>query len=71
MGEGREAKYGINKILMKKVAIVTGGTKGLGLMIAKELSKAGYLVYAPSRKPRQNIKNVFPVTADITKESEF
>lgn len=34
-----------------KVALVTGGTRGIGLMIAKGLVQAGVKTYVVSRKP--------------------
>jgi NAD(P)-dependent dehydrogenase (short-subunit alcohol dehydrogenase family) len=37
--------------LAGKVAVVTGGTRGIGLMIARGLLQAGASVYVSSRKP--------------------
>jgi NAD(P)-dependent dehydrogenase (short-subunit alcohol dehydrogenase family) len=37
--------------LTGKVAVVTGGTRGIGLMIARGLMQAGASVYVSSRKP--------------------
>jgi NAD(P)-dependent dehydrogenase (short-subunit alcohol dehydrogenase family) len=37
--------------LTGKVAVVTGGTRGIGLMIARGLLQAGASVYVSSRKP--------------------
>lgn len=34
-----------------KVALVTGGTRGIGLVIARGLVKAGVKTYVSSRKP--------------------
>jgi NAD(P)-dependent dehydrogenase (short-subunit alcohol dehydrogenase family) len=34
-----------------KVAVVTGGTRGIGMMIARGLLQAGASVYISSRKP--------------------
>ena len=36
--------------LTGKVAVVTGGTRGIGLMIARGLLQAGARVYISSRK---------------------
>jgi|SRR3989344_5757964 len=55
---------------MKKIAIVTGGTKGLGLIIARELVNNGYCVYAPSRKPEKNIDGILPISSDISNEAD-
>ena len=38
---------------MKKVALVTGGTKGIGLATANALNKAGVTVYILSRRPAE------------------
>ena len=37
--------------LTGKVAVVTGGTRGIGLMMARGLLQAGASVYISSRKP--------------------
>ena len=37
--------------LTGKTAVVTGGTRGIGLMIARGLLQAGASVYLSSRKP--------------------
>ena len=37
--------------LTGKVAVVTGGTRGIGLMMARGLLQAGASVYVSSRKP--------------------
>lgn len=44
---------------MSKVALVTGGTEGLGLQLVKDLKQHGYKVYSISRNKKkiENIKN--------------
>ena len=37
--------------LTGKVAVVSGGTRGIGLMMARGLLQAGASVYVSSRKP--------------------
>lgn len=53
---------------MNKVAIVTGGSSGIGCCTAAALSDAGCTVYEFSRRPSEAPK-VTHITADITHES--
>lgn len=65
--------------LTGKVAVVTGGTRGIGLMIARGLLQAGASVYVSSRKAetgREAVEELAPfgtatfIPADLGKESE-
>ncbi len=53
--------------MSKHVAIVTGGSSGIGLSTARALHRAGYVVYEFSRRDRQD-EWAHHVTADITDE---
>ena len=53
---------------MKMVAIVTGGSSGIGKATATALSRAGYCVYEFSRSG-QSDEHVRHVTADVTDRS--
>ncbi|MHA6794993.1 SDR family oxidoreductase [Pseudonocardia bannensis] len=62
-----------------KVAVVTGGTSGIGLMIARGLVEAGATVYVSSRKPEGCVAaeeelgrfgTVVGIPADLSKEAE-
>lgn len=56
---------------MTKIALVTGGAKGLGLAISEELVKNGYKVYAASRNPvKSKNKLIQPIKLDVTSKSE-
>lgn len=50
---------------MNKVAIVTGGSSGIGLAAARALRQAGCVVYAVSRRPFQE-PGIFHIQADVT-----
>jgi NAD(P)-dependent dehydrogenase (short-subunit alcohol dehydrogenase family) len=65
--------------LTGKVAVVTGGTRGIGLMIARGLLQAGASVYLSSRKPEAGEAaaaelsahgRVVSVPADLSREEE-
>jgi NAD(P)-dependent dehydrogenase (short-subunit alcohol dehydrogenase family) len=65
--------------LTGKTAVVTGGTRGIGLMIARGLLQAGASVYLSSRKPEAGEAavaelsahgRVVSVPADLAREEE-
>jgi NAD(P)-dependent dehydrogenase (short-subunit alcohol dehydrogenase family) len=65
--------------LTGKVAVVTGGTRGIGLMIARGLLQAGASVYVSSRKPEAGeaaVRELSPhgrvvsIPADLSREDE-
>ena len=65
--------------LTGKVAVVTGGTRGIGLMMARGLLQAGASVYISSRKPEAGAAAVaelsedgvvISIPADLSREEE-
>ena len=65
--------------LSGKVAVVTGGTRGIGMMMARGLLQAGASVYISSRKPEageaaaaelSQYGTVISVPADLAREEE-
>jgi NAD(P)-dependent dehydrogenase (short-subunit alcohol dehydrogenase family) len=65
--------------LTGKVAVVTGGTRGIGLMMARGLLQAGASVYVSSRKPEAGQAAVaelsaygvvLSIPADLSREEE-
>jgi NAD(P)-dependent dehydrogenase (short-subunit alcohol dehydrogenase family) len=65
--------------LTGKVAVVTGGTRGIGLMMARGLLQAGVRVYISSRKPEAGeaavrelaqFGKVVSIPADLSSEEE-
>jgi NAD(P)-dependent dehydrogenase (short-subunit alcohol dehydrogenase family) len=65
--------------LTGKVAVVTGGTRGIGLMMARGLLQAGARVYISSRKPEagdaavaelSTFGKVVSIPADLSTEDE-
>ena len=65
--------------LTGKVAVVTGGTRGIGLMMARGLLQAGARVYISSRKPEAGdaavaelaaFGKVVSIPADLSSEEE-
>jgi len=55
--------------LTGKVAVVTGGTRGIGLMITRGLLAAGATVHASSRKP-ERVDGAHTLVADLSREDE-
>ncbi len=53
--------------LSGKVAVVTGGTRGIGLMMARGLLQAGATVYVSSRKPEAGQAAVHQLTRHLAK----
>ena len=65
--------------LTGKVAVVTGGTRGIGMMVARGLLQAGARVYISSRKPEAGeaaaaelaqFGRVVSIPADLSTEAE-
>ena len=62
--------------LVKNTALITGGTKGIGLELAKQLSAMGNKVIVTGRSTKniQNVKNKFPaitiMQSDVTSEKD-
>lgn len=56
--------------MSSKVAVVTGGTSGIGLATAKELVKGGCRVYEFSRRDEGVCPDVVHIKADVTSEDE-
>lgn len=54
---------------MNKVAIVTGGSGGIGRCTARELQKAGCTVYELSRREK-SAEGIIHLTADVTDEEQ-
>src|SRR3712207_7874907 len=73
-------RYGVDLFdLTGKVAVVTGGTRGIGLMMARGLLQAGASVYISSRKPEAGEQaaaelaqhgRVESIPADVSSEAE-
>lgn len=49
----------------KKVAVITGGSSGIGLAAARQLAESGYMVYELSRNGKSQ-HGVTHITADVT-----
>jgi NAD(P)-dependent dehydrogenase (short-subunit alcohol dehydrogenase family) len=57
----------------KRIALVTGGLKGIGQAICEKLAQDGFITYATSRTPNKNFKhdNIIPIRMDITSELDY
>jgi len=55
---------------MKKIAVITGTSSGIGKQSAKLLANNGFLVYALSRENLKASKNIIPIQIDITNYNE-
>lgn len=55
---------------MKRVAVITGGSSGIGLCTAKALAKKGLTVYELSRR-ESSIPDIVHITADVTDEGSI
>lgn len=55
---------------MKKVAIVTGGSSGIGSCVAERLSKQGYKVYEFSRSGKRR-EDIIHIDCDVTESEEI
>jgi short-subunit dehydrogenase len=55
------------------IALITGGSSGIGLSISKELLNRGYRVYSVSRKPERGLENpqFFPLRLDLSEHSKI
>ncbi|MGS2738254.1 SDR family oxidoreductase [Sinomicrobium sp. M5D2P17] len=60
-----------NKELSGKLALVTGGTKGIGKAIADKLSFAGATVVVTARKPPEEKSEHHFIAADLTDGSDI
>lgn len=60
---------------MAKVALVTGASSGIGRMVAMELKKSGFKVYAAARRVDHMAdlrkEGITPVTLDLTKDESI
>ncbi len=54
---------------MKKVAVVTGGSSGIGLTTAKAFCNAGYVVYSLSRSAPKD-ENIIHIKTDVSIEAQ-
>lgn len=52
----------------KKIAVLTGGTSGIGMQTALALKNAGYTVYELSRRA-QGVEGLNHLVADVTDEA--
>lgn len=56
---------------MEKIAVVTGGTSGIGLCTAKALARQGCRVYTLSRRGGTDLPGIMNLCADVTDEEQI
>lgn len=56
---------------MEKIAVVTGGTSGIGLCTARALAQRGCRVYAISRRGGEDAPGIRNIRADVTDEAQI
>lgn len=60
---------------MAKVALVTGASSGIGMMVAQELRSAGFRVYAAARRVERMAElekeGITPIALDLTKDESI
>lgn len=56
--------------MMGKVAVITGGSSGIGLATARALRSAGFEVYELSRREKTPEEGITHISADVSKEAE-
>ena len=64
-----KSKKGEKMVNKNKVAVVTGGSSGIGLCVAERLLKSGVKVYEISRHKKED-SPFFHITADVSDENE-
>jgi len=57
---------------MQKIALVTGGSRGIGLEVCRQLAEAGIKVFQGTRKEiKSKNENLLPVQLDVTHPSDI
>ncbi|MGN0805687.1 MAG: SDR family oxidoreductase [Candidatus Coproplasma sp.] len=59
----------MKKIASGKVALITGGSSGIGKAVCEKLAKEGYTVYEFSRRERESQPDIRHIVCDVTDEN--